>query len=342
MDDILFTTMQHIGVITLNRPKALHALTFAMIKALTTQLQRWQDDHDVHAIVIRAAGSKAFCAGGDVRAIYDLGRHDVAKALDFFHHEYQLNQQIFNYPKPYIALMDGITMGGGVGISLHGSYPVASENFVFAMPETSIGFFPDVGASYLLSRCVDNVGIYLGLTGNRIAVADALELGLIKYIIPQERHDALLFKLSAADLSTDAHTRVGALLQEMSEPCALTQQIGYLAYTRQCFDYQDLAAIFAALAQGNTIWHSEVSQQLLQKSPLSLHVTLKQLHSAQNMNLSECLSMDYKLAKHFMLGHDFYEGVRALLIDKDKTPHWDPAVWTDVTTAMVHNYFGIY
>ena len=167
-DDIVFERKQQIGLITLKRPQALNALTLPMIKALQQQLLQWEGDKSIHAVVIQADVGKAFCAGGDVRWLYESGLAKNPEQMQFFWHEYRLNHTIHQFKKPYIALMNGITMGGGVGISLHGSHPVATENFVFAMPETGIGFFPDIGASYLLARCPGQTGIYLGLTGNNL------------------------------------------------------------------------------------------------------------------------------------------------------------------------------
>ena len=197
--DILFTCEKHIGVVTLNRTKALNALTFQMLVALHDQLQLWDDDPAIHAIVVKAAEGRAFCAGGDVRLIYQFGLDANPQKMEFFAHEYRLNHFVHTLKKPYIALMDGITMGGGVGISLHGSHPVATERFRFAMPETGIGFYPDIGASYLLSRCPGSFGVYLGLTGSQLGAADANALGLVKHVIGSEQLPAVMCDLVEAD-----------------------------------------------------------------------------------------------------------------------------------------------
>jgi enoyl-CoA hydratase/carnithine racemase len=198
--DVQFSQNHHLGMILLSRPQALNALSLEMIQSIHQQLVLWQTDRLIQAVVIQGAGDKAFCAGGDVRWLYDTGRHHVQEAMQFFSHEYELNQLIAAYPKPYIALLDGMTMGGGVGVSLHGSHPIASERFKFAMPETTIGFFPDVGASHLLSRCPGAIGEYLGLTGNRLGADDAYFCHLVKAIVPSHCFKDLVLALSQLDL----------------------------------------------------------------------------------------------------------------------------------------------
>jgi len=338
-DEIYFTCVNHIGLVTLNRPQALNALTLPMILALREQLQTWNEDGSIHAIVICSAGGKAFCAGGDVRWLYEAGRNHDPQQLSFFEHEYQLNQFIHQLSKPYIALMDGVTMGGGVGVSLHGSHPVASERFVFAMPETGIGFFPDIGASYLLSRCPDHFGTYLGLTGNRISAADAHHLGLVKHLISSEHFPEVMAHLIEADLSQQAHQRVDVCLQRFAMPMVVDMAVSQQLLVNSCFNHNKMESILAALHESDDEWYVHTRQILALKSPLSLKITLSQLLKAKFMTLEECLKMDFCLVEHFMRDHDFYEGVRALLVDKDKSPHWQPAGLEMVTDAKVNSYF---
>lgn len=338
-EEVLFTRENHVGLITLNRPSALNALTFTMIVALQTQLQAWQEDSQIHAVVVRSTDERAFCAGGDVRAIYYHGREEHAKTMEFFKAEYALNRYIHAFNKPYIALMNGITMGGGVGISLHGSHPVASERFLFAMPETSIGFYPDIGASHLLSRCPGHFGVYLGLTGRRLGAADAQALGLVKHIIANEQFSDVLSSLINADLSIDAYQRVDTVLSRFLMPSPLINLEDYAPFVDSCFRYTEMTSIMKALSESNDDWHREVRHVLSTKSPLSLKVTLKQLHKATSMTLRECLEMDYCLTSHFMHDPDFYEGVRALLVDKDNKPSWQPKTLDDVTETLVDDYF---
>lgn len=336
MTDIIFSQETHIGVVTLNRVNALNALTLPMIQSLQTQLSAWQDDTTIHAVVIRSMPGKAFCAGGDVRWLYEMGRTNPAEQMVFFEEEYQLNYFISQFKKPYIALMDGITMGGGVGIALHGSHPIASERFSVAMPETAIGFFPDIGASYLLSRLPDNVGIYLGLTGHRIPAAHALQVGLVRACVPSDKLDALFHALLTADLSMDASLGVAKCLARYhTEPLERLDVAGIAS----CFGHQTMEAIISALEQGDTTWHRDTLAVLQQKSPLSLKVTLAQLLKANTMTLRACLHMDYCLAQHFMQGHDFYEGIRARLVDKDNAPRWDPADIHAISEGVVAAYF---
>lgn len=338
-DDVIFSQEKHIGLITLNRPQALNALTFQMILALQEQLQAWRQDNTVHAVVIRAVEGKAFCAGGDIRSLYDTGRSDRTLQMQFFWHEYRLNHFIHNFNKPYIALMDGVTMGGGVGISLHGSHTVATERFLFAMPETGIGFFPDIGASHLLSRCPGAFGEYLGLTGNRLSAVDSHALGLVRQLISSDKLDEVLEYLINTDLSTDAHARVHTCLKNFAMPKAVAPIMAIEAAVNQCFDQVTVEAILAGLQEKDDNWSKETLQNLSQKAPLSLKVTLAQIHKAKRMSLADCLNMDYCLVSHFVQHPDFYEGVRALIIDKDKSPQWQPKTLVEVTGEMINSYF---
>jgi enoyl-CoA hydratase/carnithine racemase len=235
--------------------------------------------------------------------------------------------------------MDGITMGGGVGISLHGSHPVATERFVFAMPETSIGFFPDIGASYLLARCSGKTGVYLGLTGNRLNAADAFDLGLINKIVSSEQLPQILESLKHCDLSVNPYARVDACLHAFTAPELQVSIRDERAAIDACFAEVEVERVFRALEERGDIWAKTILSQLEQKAPLSLKVTLAQIKKAGTMQMGECMQMDYCLVKHFMRDNDFYEGIRALLIDKDKTPHWEPQSLTSVTDAKVASYF---
>jgi enoyl-CoA hydratase len=338
-EDVLFSQENQLGVITLNRPAALNALSLPMILAMQKQLESWKGDSSINAVVIKAVPGNAFCAGGDVRWLYNSGRSKESEQMQFFWHEYRLNHFIHHLGKPYIALMDGITMGGGVGVSLHGSHPIASERFVFAMPETGIGFFPDIGASHLLTRCPGALGIYLGLTGNRLGPQDAMKAGLVRHIVSSEVMEQLFDALKNEDLSEDAYARVDqcarAYAREHSD--AEVSQIKPLIDV--CFTQPTVEKIRASLQKAEGVWATGVDNTLEQKSPLSLKVTLAQLQKAKGLSLAECLKMDFDLVEHFMHGSDFYEGVRSLLIVKDKNPQWKPPALDLVTESMVVNYF---
>lgn len=337
--EINFSNKHHLGLITLNRPQALNALTLNMIKALQQQLLLWQNDNSIQAVVVQAEGEKAFCAGGDVRWLYEVGLVRKPEQMQFFWHEYRLNHFIHQFSKPYISLMDGITMGGGVGISLHGSYPVATERFVFAMPETGIGFFPDIGASYLLSRCPGQMGIYLGLTGDRISAHDACKLGLVKHVIAANKLQEVLESLMKKDLSGDAYQRVDVCLQEFALPVEHATLENQQSAINTCFAQPTVEKILAALREKGDEWAVATLRNLEQKAPLSLKVTLAQIQKAKSMSMAECVKMDYCLVSQFIRDSDFYEGVRALLVDKDKSPHWQPERLALVTDAKVADYF---
>lgn len=339
MDDVLFEVDNHKGIVTLNRPNALNALNVVMVVSLLEQLQAWADDPNIHAIFIRATTGKAFCAGGDVRWLYEAGRSRHRDILAFFEQEYQLNQMIYDLKKPYIALLDGITMGGGVGVSLHGRYTIATERFQFAMPETTIGFFPDVGGSYLLSRCPGALGIYLGLTGSRLNSEQSFASGLIRYRVPSNNLAQHAQALIDMDLSTLAHAKIERYLAQQTLPVhpECLQSLQMLA--DQYFMAQTVEDIMASLEQQNDPWCQETLALLQLKSPLSLKVTLEQLQRAKSRSLQACLQQDRRLVAHFIQDHDFYEGVRALLVDKDKCPRWQPASLRDVSPQQIANYF---
>lgn len=341
-EDVLCQRQKNLGIITLARPKALNALTHSMVQAIYAQLQSWEQDNAIHAVVIRSEGDKAFCAGGDVRWLYEHGRQDVATCLEFFRDEYRLNQYIADYPKPYIALMQGLTMGGGVGVSLHGAYPIAGEKFQFAMPETTIGFFPDIGASHLLAKCPGAIGMYLGLTGLRLNAQDALYCGLIKKIIPAEAFDELLDVIAGLDLQQDAEKQLDTCMQNFALPSssAPVTIMENLSKIDTYFSVNNFDEILLKLqADSQDPWAESVLRTVLQKSPLSLLVTFEQLQRTKQLSLAACLAIDYTLVRHFMQDHDFYEGVRALLIDKDNAPQWVPSHISSVDHPMVENYF---
>lgn len=338
-DEILFTVEGQVGLVTLNRPAALNALNLTMLLQFQKQLQHWKKDDSIKAVVVRAMPGNAFCAGGDVRMAYNLRTVSHADQEHFFWHEYQLNYAISQFGKPYIALMDGITMGGGVGISLHGSHPIASERFVFAMPETTIGLFPDIGASFLLNRIPGALGIYLGLTGARLGPQDAMKVGLIKQAIASDKMHEFVEALIHEELSEDAYACVDACMQRYAMSDVMEEKSQINPLIDACFTKSSVEAILACLQQSDTEWAKGIYDTLHLKSPLSLKVTLAQLQKAKGLSLADCLKMDYDLMGHFLRGTTFYEGVRALLVDKDKNPQWEPARLDLVSDEMVARYF---
>lgn len=339
MDEVLFEKAGQLGVITLNRPKALNALTLSMLLAMQEQLQAWKADEGIKAVVLCAKPSNAFCAGGDVRWLYEAGKVKDDNQMQFFWHEYRLNHYISQFGKPYIALMDGLTMGGGVGISLHGSHPIASERFVFAMPETGIGLFPDIGASFLLNRCPGSLGNYLGLTGNRLGPLDAQKARLVKSTVASEHMPSLLQDLIAEQWLQDPWACVDACIQKYEKLYKVEEKSLIHPQIDICFSKPTFEWIRDCLETQEGQWAIGVDSILNTKSPLSLKVTLHQLQKTKNLSLADCLKMDYVLVGHFMRGEDFYEGIRALLIDKDKDPHWQPPRLDMVNDFMVDKYF---
>jgi enoyl-CoA hydratase len=331
--EILFEHRGAIGLITLNRPKALNALTHAMCLAMKAQLDAWVKDDAVKTVVIRGNGERAFCAGGDVRALYESGKAKTTYALDFWRDEYILDATIKHYPKPYVALIHGIDMGGGVGVSVNGSHRIAGETMTFAMPETGIGLFPDVGGSYFLPRCPGQVGMYLGLTGARLKTADALYAGIATHFVPQAKWDALIEKLAG-----------GAAPDEALNGLSDTVPDTYLAEHRKTIDrifaLDSVEAIVAALDAEGEDWTGDTANTLRAKSPTSLKIAFRQIREGAKLEFDDCMKMEYRMVNRIVTGHDFYEGVRATIIDKDGAPKWSPADLAGVSDADVNAYFA--
>lgn len=328
-----------IGVATLNRPQALNALTHNMVCELAAMLLRWQDDPQIKAVLLLAAGDKAFCAGGDIRKIYEAGVKEDFSVIKFFEDEYRLNRLSYHYRKPYISFLNGITMGGGVGLSMHANFPIASEHFSFAMPETSIGFFPDVGGSYLLSRLRGHIGVYLGLTGTRLSVADAFALNVIDTVIDSKSWPNLLTTLQDNDWGDDANAGVKHCLEPYTITPDPSEFPHYLPLINRCFCHDNVETILQRLAAEKTPWAIHTAEVIANKSPISLKVTLEQIRRGGNLNFDECMAMEAVIVKHFLHTPDFYEGVRAALVDKDKSPQWHPSQLHDVTPEQIQAFF---
>jgi enoyl-CoA hydratase/carnithine racemase len=339
-DDILFDRRGSAGLVTLNRPKALNAVTHAMVRALRAQLDRWANDAAITRVVITAAGERAFSAGGDIRALYDLGKsghHD--EALQFWRDEYPLNAAIKNYRKPYVALIDGIAMGGGVGVSVHGSHRVAGDRFLFAMPEVGIGFFPDVGATWFLPRMPGELGTYCALTGDRFGIADAVAGGIVTHRIPSVRFGALLDELTGA-------VPVDAALSAFGESAGEGPVVQRKAAINRLFAHDSIEGILEALdhegISGNpdAKWAQKTAGTMRTKSPLSLKLALAQIRRGKNWDFETCMRMEFRIVSRVIHGHDFYEGVRAVIVDKDNLPRWQPATLVEVSEAEVERHFA--
>lgn len=340
-EEIVFEVRHGIGNILLNRPKALNALTFAQIRAMYRQLRRWAGDAAVRAVTIEGSGEKAFCAGGDVRALYEgRQREDFGMLADFYREEYILNHFIKTYPKPYIAMIDGIVMGGGVGVSIHGSHRIATERTLFAMPETGIGLFPDVGGTYFLSRCPGQIGMYLGLTGARIKAADALYAELMTHYIPTPRLAEVDEALRMDEVRDEVYATVSCILDAYNEDPGPAPLAEHREEIDRCFAKGSVGAICSALADEGTAWASSVLDVLGTKSPTSLLVTFKQIRLGARLDFAQAMQIEYRLSQRFVAGHEFFEGVRAVIIDKDQNPRWQPARLEEMSDAEVDAYFA--
>jgi enoyl-CoA hydratase len=321
-----------VGRILLNRPKALNALDLPMIRACTQALQTWRDDPAVHAVVIEGAGDRAFCAGGDIRALRQnhLDGH-VDRVEAFFAEEYALNLMIATYPKPYVALIDGICMGGGIGVSIYGAYRVATEHAMFAMPETAIGFFPDIGATFFLPRVPGQLGTYLALTGARILGADAVHAGFATQFTPRAELGVLSQALARDGIAALAHHAAplpGYSLQEQRPAIDA------------CFDAAAVSEIVHRLEAEKSDWAAKALQTLRTVSPSALCWTLAIVRQGASRTLEQCLAAEFALTRTTMRHHDFAEGVRAMVVDKDRKPQWQPARIEDVDPAAIAAMFA--
>lgn len=317
---------QRAGRLRLNRPAALNALNLDMIRALSRALTAWRDDPRIHIVLIEGAGERAFCAGGDIRAIRDAAlARDAATVEAFFAEEYALNRLIAEYPKPYIALVGGICMGGGIGVSLHGRYRVAAETALFAMPETGIGLFPDVGASYALPRLPGALGLYLGLTGARLTGADAVHAGFATHFVQRAEVPAL-----AASLARDGEAVLAAHASPLP-PFTLAAQRPAID---RCFTAPSLPAILDRL-QAEGAWGEETLRTLRAASPSALLWSFLLLREGAARTLPQALAAELRLTRGVTAHPDFAEGVRAMIIDKDRAPRWSPSRLEDVDQAAI-------
>jgi enoyl-CoA hydratase len=334
-EDVLISADVRVGRISLNRPKAIHALNLPMCRAMIHALLKWQGDDAVEAVIIDHSEGRGFCAGGDIRMLAESGAKDGAEARLFFHTEYRLNHLLFTYPKPVVAFMDGITMGGGVGISQPAKYRVATEHTRFAMPETGIGLFPDVGGGWYLPRLEGRVGVYLALTGARLDGAECLALGLATHYLPSEK-----LAEAKARIAVDPD-RIGGILGELSvtaPPAAITQHLDRINRLFASDSYED---ILAALEADGGEWAEKELATLRGKSPQTCKVALRQLKEGGEMHdFASQMAQEYAIGSRVVQMHDFIEGVRALIIDKDNSPKWDPPTPEAVTDDWIDAIFA--
>lgn len=335
--DIICEKIGRCGVVTLDRPSALNALTLDMVAAMAAALDSYAADRDIACVLVRSSNPRAFCAGGDIKELYELGRAGKhAEQMAFFRAEYRLCRQIARFPKPYVALIEGIAMGGGAGISLHGSHRVAGETLSFAMPEVGIGFFPDVGATYFLPRLPGRLGIYLALTGSRAGLGDAIGLGLATAHVPAARFDALVARLSHGEKLDQAIAAESAPAPDLP----LLQQRHFID---GCFAAPSVAAILDEIDEASyagSTFGLTTYETIRSRSPTSLAIALRQMQLGPTLDLEAALRLEFRIATRVVRGHDYYEGVRTVLVDKTDAPHWSPADIEKISAAEIEAYFA--
>lgn len=336
---IAFAADGALGRVELNAPATFNALTREMCIAFRARLLEWADDPAIGAVAVSGAGERAFCAGGDIRALYASRQAGDGTASSFFWHEYRLDHAVHEFPKPYVALVDGIVMGGGVGISVHGSHRVMTERTLFAMPECGIGLFPDVGGTAFLPRAPGELGMYLALTGARLKAADAIHAGIGTHFVPSAKLPALVERLAACDLSA-GDAAVDAALAEFAEDPGPVQIREHARVIDRCFSAATVPGIVDALEAEDGYFAIETADTLRSKSPTSMLVTHRQLRGGAGLDFEAVMRREYRMACAFLAGHDFFEGIRAAVIDKDRKPRWDPARLEDIGVADVERYFA--
>lgn len=336
-EEILTRVEGHAGFISLNRPSALHALTLPMVHAMTQALLTWRDSAQVKCVVIDHAEGRGFCAGGDIAFLRESAMNDGGESgRKFFHDEYQLNHLLFTYPKPVVAFMDGITMGGGVGISQPARFRVATENTKFAMPETGIGLFPDVGGGWYLSRLEGRVGQFLALTGSRVAGAGCLSLGLASHYVPSEALAEAKQRITTEDVE-----RIDGILGTLSVTPPSSQIVETLFQINRHFASDRLEDVLKSLENDETPWAMKELASLRTKSPQTCKVALRQLaESARLTDFADNMAMEYRIASRVIVRPDFAEGVRAVIVDKDNAPKWSPATAEDVSEELIDAIFA--
>ncbi|MDX1887395.1 enoyl-CoA hydratase/isomerase family protein [Mycolicibacterium sp. 120270] len=332
-EDVLVTVDRGIGLITLNRPKAINSLNHPMVSVISQALTEWRDDDDVRAVLLSGAGERGLCAGGDIVEVYNSARGDHGVAGSFWWDEYLMNAYIARYPKPYIALMDGIVMGGGVGVSAHGSHRIVTDTTKMAMPEVGIGFIPDVGGTYILSRTPGLLGHHAALTGAPFAAGDAIAMGFADHFVP---HDKLAeFKAAIIADGIDA-----ALAAYATEPPA-SELLAQRDWIDECYAGETVADIVAALRRHGGGPANDAADLIMTRSPVSLSVTLEAVRRAAKLDtLEDVLRQEYRTSCGSLNSHDLVEGIRAQVIDKDRNPKWSPPSLEAVTADDVEAYFA--
>jgi enoyl-CoA hydratase len=337
--DLLFERRGAAGLVVLNRPHALNAVTAAMVRTLAHKLDEWEADAAVTRIIVTAKGERAFSAGGDLRALYDLGlagQHQ--EQLAFFGDEYRLNARIKRFSKPYVSLIDGMVMGGGVGISVHGSHRIAGDKYVFAMPEVGIGFFPDVGGTWFLPRLPGRLGTFCALTGERLKSADAVAAGVATHRVASARFAEL-----AEALCEDSP--VDAVIGAFADPSGQGPVLMHQSAIDRFFDHDTIEEILhaldtAAAGEGtDAAFAAQAAASMRTKCPTSLKIALAQMRAGSRSDFEECMRTEFRIVSRVVRGPDFYEGVRAVIVEKDQAPRWQPSSLREVSPGEVARYF---
>jgi len=332
--EILFERRGCAGFVTLNRPQALNAATDNMVRQLAKQLDLWENDSAIDRVVVKAAGERAFCAGGDIRALYEQYKAgEVQKSIDFWRVEYTLNHRIKHFPKPYVALIDGIVMGGGVGLSVHGMYRVAGDKYSFAYPEVGIGFFPDVGATYVLPRLPGKTGLWIALTGSRVGADDGVSCGLATHRIASSQFAEL-------ERALETDESVSEVLKTFSQKPVPGKLAADRPLIDRIFELGSVEEILAALDGEMNEEASKLARTIRQKSPLSLKIAFEQVQRGGRLDFAEAMQTEFRIVSRVAREPEFYEGIRAVVIDKDNAPQWKPASLEEVNGDKVASYFA--
>ncbi len=339
-DEVILDRVGSAAVIRLNRPKALNSLNLPMVRAIREAMEQYLDDASIQAVILKGEGERGLCAGGDIRVLYDMGKRSDPEATRFWREEFPLNYAISHYPKPYVVLMDGITMGGGVGLSAHGRHRIVTERTRLAMPETGIGYFPDVGATWLLPKAPGDVGTWMGLTGIEVDAAGAIYAGLADTLVPSDRLDALVEAIGALSGEADDGS-VEATIARFSVQTTESAPEKNRSVIDRCFGFDRVEDILEALAHEGGEFAATTRDTMLKRSPTSLKLTLRLLRAGrQSSGLVECLEREFSAGVEILRNPDFYEGVRAAIIDKDRNPQWSPASLDEVQAESIDAYLG--
>jgi len=334
MSDLIVQKSGDVGILTLNRPKALNALSHEMVDGISEALELWAQDDSVKSVLIEGAGERAFCAGGDIQAVYEHGPKDPMGSLEFWRDEYKLNAMIANYKKPYIALMHGFTMGGGVGVSAHGSHRIVTDGSLISMPEVGIGFLPDVGGTWLLSNAPKGVGAYYGISGVRMGPDDAIFLGFADKYVPQEKFATIKDRLIAGE-------HIDAILAAISETPNEGDARWHQDQIARWFDAKDFEQVIANVESDESEFALGAMKLLKRQCPLSVKSTFRALREVESYTcVEQCLQLEFRFCAASLHGKNFYEGIRAAVIDKDRNPLWEPATLADVNEQMVKDMFA--